>query len=218
MTAASHILGDEWLVDYATGTAPGPVAAFVAAHLAVSDAARKAYACLEPLGGALLDAIAPVSLRPDALAAVLGKLDADATPARPASMDAPDGAILPAPLRPFAPGGLAALKWRTLARGFQATRLPCADARGYRMSLLRLEPGCAVPRHTHRGSELVMVLDGGYHDEQGHFVRGDAEVADPSIEHQPIADPGRTCVALIVSQGPPLVTEFPRRLMNPFLR
>lgn len=215
MTAVSHVLSDEWLVDYAAGTAPEPVAAFVAAHLALSAPARKAYACLEALGGNLLDAIEPAAMSPGALESVLARLDHPAP--RPAGAPVAD-ASMPAALRRYLPRGMGSLAWRKLARGLHAARLIRDDPSGYRLSLLRLDPGCAVPRHTHRGEELVMVLEGGYHDERGHYGPGDVEIADPSVEHQPIADPGPVCVGLILWQAPVRLTRFPGRLLNPFLR
>lgn len=214
MTAASHILSDEWLVDYAAGTAPEPVAAFVATHLSLNAAARKAYACVEAVGGRLLEAIEPVAVGNDALAQVLARLD-EPVPAR--ARDAADGP-LPATLRRYAPRGLGALRWRRLTRGLQAARLITDPVHGYYLSLLHLKPGHAVPRHTHRGDELVMVLDGGYEDEHGHFGVGDVEMADTSVVHRPVADPGPVCVGLILAQAPVRLTGFPGRLLNPLLR
>src|SRR5262245_32162717 len=184
MTGTPHILGDEWLVDYAAGTAPGPVAVFIAAHLALSPAARKAYACLEAVGGSLLQAIEPAALNPGALEAVLQRLDAPS--ARPADLPAkPDAAIVPDTLRSHLPGGLAGVRWRSLARGIDQYLIPCRDARGFRLSLMRVASGRTIPRHTHRGDELVLVLDGGYQDAFGHYGRGEVEVADPTIDHHP---------------------------------
>jgi len=125
---------------------------------------------------------------------------------------------LPAPLRRYAPQGTGALRWRRLARGLQAARLVTDQEHGCYLSLLHLEPGHAVPRHTHRGDELVMVLQGGYEDEHGHFGVGDVEMADPSIEHRPVADPGPMCIGLVLAQAPVRLTGFPGRLLNPFLR
>jgi putative transcriptional regulator len=214
MTAAPHILGDEWLLDYAAGTAPEPVAVLIATHLALSPAARKAHACLEAVGGSLLESIEPAALKAGALDAVLARLDAPAAAPLPQSQR---NDIVPAVLQRYLPGGLAAVKWRTLARGIQQSFIPCSDARGFRLSLMRVAPERPIPRHTHRGEELVLVLDGGYHDEFGHYGPGDVESADASIEHHPMTDPGGDCIGLVVDQGPARLTGPLGRLINPFM-
>jgi putative transcriptional regulator len=75
-----------------------------------------------------------------------------------------------------------------------------------------------MPTHTHDGSELTLVLAGGFSDESGHFVRGDVAEADPSINHQPVADPGEDCLCLAVTDAPIRLTGPFGRLLNPFLR
>ena len=218
MTTATHILSDEWLVDYAAGTAPEPVAVLVGSHLALSPLARKAYACLQALGGTLLESIEPAVLKLGALDAVLGRLDAPAATATPPPGPRADADIVPTPLRGYLPRRFADIKWRRLASGIDQHVIPCHDARGFRLSLMRVAPGRSVPQHTHRGSEVVLVLDGGYDDAFGHYGRGDVEVADASIEHSPIADPGGDCIGLMIDQGPVRLTGPLGRFINPLLR
>ena len=63
--------------------------------------------------------------------------------------------------------------------------------------LLKMKGNAKVPRHTHDGVELALVLDGGFHDDMGTFLRGDLAVGDASIRHTPIADPeGCLCLSL----------------------
>lgn len=216
-----HVLDDEWLIDYAAGTAPEPVSLLVASHLALSPAARKAYACVEAVGGAMLDAIEPAALSTQALDATLARLDAPTGRAvRPApGAAAQDGdAVLPEPLRHRLRRGLSDLPWKPLAPGIGHAEIPCADARGYRLRLLRAKPGAALPMHTHSGAELALVIDGGYSDEFGHFVRGDVEASDGSVQHNPVADPDGDCIVLVVDQGPAKLTGWLGRLLNAFLR
>ena len=37
------------------------------------------------------------------------------------------------------------------------------------------------------GTELTLVLAGGFSDETGHFLRGDLAEADASVDHRPVA-------------------------------
>jgi putative transcriptional regulator len=65
---------------------------------------------------------------------------------------------------------------------------------------------------------MTLVLAGGFSDESGHFVRGDVAEADPSVNHQPVADPGEDCLCLAVTDAPLRLTGPFGRLLNPFLR
>jgi ChrR Cupin-like domain len=55
----------------------------------------------------------------------------------------------------------------------------------FRLRLTRVAAGRAMPRHTHAGAELTLVLSGGLSDGAGHFQRGDVDSADASTDHQP---------------------------------
>lgn len=215
MTQTHHPSG-ELLVDYASGATPAPVALLVASHLALCPACRREVRRLEALGGSLLGEIDPVGLRAGALADALKRIE-HAGPERPAPAARASSGALPGPLSALVPEGLQGLRWREVARGVSEARLPC-DARGYRTSLLRIAEGRVIPRHTHRGDEMLMVLEGGFADESGHFLRGDVEISDETVVHQPAADRGGDCVCLVVKNGPIRLTGLFSRLLNPLIR
>ena len=83
---------------------------------------------------------------------------------------------------------------------------------------MRIKSGTAMPSHTHEGTELTLVLAGGFSDERGHFLRGDLAEVDASVDHRPIADPGDDCICLAVTDAPLRLTGPFGRLLNPFLR
>ena len=47
-----------------------------------------------------------------------------------------------------------------------------------------------MPQHSHEGEEYTLVLRGGFTDGELHFLPGDVATADPTVDHQPIADAG----------------------------
>ena len=54
--------------------------------------------------------------------------------------------------------------------------------------LIRMAPGCGYPRHRHTGPEDVLVLAGGYRDEDGRTFEAGQFVRYPSgSEHSPVA-------------------------------
>jgi ChrR Cupin-like domain len=108
-------------------------------------------------------------------------------------------ALMPLALRDYVTRHLGAPRWRTILPGIKQCRIP-GDARA-EASFLRCRPGSAIPAHTHAGLEAVLVLQGGFSDAHGHYVRGDIAVADPTIDHRPVADPAEECIIFIVQEA-----------------
>ena len=53
--------------------------------------------------------------------------------------------------------------------------------------LIHMDPGSGYAPHRHVGSEDVLVLQGGYRDEQGEYRQGDHVHYSPGSEHTPVA-------------------------------
>ncbi len=93
--------------------------------------------------------------------------------------------------------GLAALPWRaTHYEGIDWLDLvgtPGGTQEGAQDSpsqtvLIRMAPGCGYPRHRHIGPEDVLVLAGGYRDEDGRTFEAGQFVRYPAgSEHTPVA-------------------------------
>ena len=114
------------------------------------------------------------------------------------------------------PGRSNSLRWRHYGTAAEA-EIPIR-APGYRTTLVRVRAGRMVPRHTHEGNELTVVLEGAFHDEAGHYRRGDLAIADSSVDHRPMADDGQDCLCLAVTDAPLRLTGRFGRLLNPFVR
>lgn len=66
--------------------------------------------------------------------------------------------------------------------------------------LIRMEPGCAYAAHRHVGSEDVLVLSGGYADEDGEYRAGEHVHYPPGSTHAPRA---------LGAEGEPIGAENP---------
>ncbi|MCW5774008.1 MAG: ChrR family anti-sigma-E factor [Rhodospirillaceae bacterium] len=215
----THRLSEELLLDFAAGSLPESAALVVAAHAALCAESAREIARLETLGGGLLSAIDGAPLRPGALDRALAALDSPA-PVAPTAPSAPTPAtraLLPAPVWPYVQGDVAKVAWHARGPHIATAHLPIAGGGGSAF-LLRVKAGRAAPRHTHRGLELTLVLAGAFHDESEHFLRGDVQVADPTTEHRPIAEPGEDCLCLVALQAPIRFTGLIGRFANPFVR
>jgi putative transcriptional regulator len=169
------------------------------------------------LGGALLDSVPPEPLAAGSLEQALAQTDQPLPPPDRAAPAARRGdPALPEPLRGYLGDRLERLPWRRLGPIAELRLLQ--DRAGFTTRLLWARAGAAVPAHTHAGNEMALVLKGGFTDAGGHFVRGDIEEADRSVDHRPVADDDGDCVCLIVTDAPLQLTSRFGRLLNPFLR
>ena len=90
--------------------------------------------------------------------------------------------------------------WEPLRDGVDVLRL-CGDpSAGPSVALVRYQPGATVPRHRHRGFELVHVLSGSQSDERGTYGAGSVVINPKGDEHSVRSDEG--CVVLIVWERP----------------
>lgn len=213
-----HPAPDELLLDYAAGALPDGPALAVALHVALDPQSQRTVDRLNDVGGALIER-EPVpefgETDSAALERVLARLD-DVPVEPPISVSnrrhsAFDWA--PAPLVPHLRPGM---DWRRVMGKFDEIRL---DLPGnfHRVSLLRLESGRGLPEHKHAGYEYTVVLQGGYTDETGNYGVGDFAVGPGAQRHEPIADPGEPCIALIVVENPIVLTGPWGRWLNPLV-
>ncbi len=216
--APTHHIDEALLMDYAVGATSEPESLIIATHLALCPQCRAAVRDLEEVGGALLDDVAPEAVADDALAAVLSRIEGE-TPepaeVRPA-LDA-DAILVPEPLRSYLGGGLESVPWQRTLPSLQVFEVPTGRPE-LKTRLLRIKAGAPMPEHTHHGQEYTLVLTGGYSDERGHFIRGDIDVTDDSVQHTPVADADEDCICLTVTEAPLKLTGRFGRLLNPFVK
>lgn len=217
---SEHITVDDLLLAHAAGRLPEPVGLVVATHLALSPTRRSVYREYEALGGAMLDDLAPAPLSAGAFDRLMARLDEDDEPIRnvapAAGLGEADDAEIPAPLRSYVQGRLVELPWKHYGNVSEA-QLPL-DESVYRTRLIVLKAGKAVPKHTHDGQEITVVLKGAFNDGFGRYGRGDIAIADAHVDHQPMAEPDADCLCLTVTDAPLRLTGTFSRFLNPFLR
>jgi putative transcriptional regulator len=214
-----HHLGEDLLLDYASGSLSEGWTIAVASHLALCPQCRAQSAQADVLGGTLLDTIAPEPLAADAWGAMRARLHAE--PARkqvaPDSATAATKPVLPMPLRAYVGGDIDSINWRALGRGAAQMLLPTAD-KTTQVRLLRIPAGKPVPEHSHGGRELTLVLAGSFRDGELLFGPGDVEDADGSILHTPTATPEADCICLAVTDAPLRFSSWLVRLIQPILK
>ncbi|CAK0759726.1 putative transcriptional regulator [uncultured Gammaproteobacteria bacterium] len=225
------------LLDYATGAMAEPSALVIASHLAWCPDCREVIRCLERVGGEFLDQAEQQPVSMACFSRVMARLNEELYLQPPPvlelrSLHSDSGtngiAELPQPLRSYlyAIAGddlgtpLTALPWKRYLGGIDEVNLIVSKrhSAAVRVKLTRIRAGLAAPRHTHTGTELTVVLAGGFRDELGSYRRGDVLYHDGSVDHQPVADAEQDCLCLSVLDAPLRLTGPIGRLINPFLR
>ncbi len=208
---------DALLAAYVAGRLAPPVAALVEAHLEMRPESRRFVAALAALGGLLLDTMEPRPLtdRDRRLAAALAAAEQGGIdPAPPAAANG--HRLLPPSLLRLIGRDPAELAWHRVIPGLREA--PILVSPGMQASLVRISAGRRMPVHTHAGDEIVLVLDGGFRDINGHYRRGDIEIADDTFSHQPVADRDRDCIFFVVRDGPVKLTGPIGRFVQMFRR
>jgi putative transcriptional regulator len=197
---------DALLAAYSAGTLDPSLHALVASHLLMKPDSRDFVRALEKLAADELDNVKPepLSRREERLSAIF-----DMDPVRKVPAREMGSSILPPPLQSYLGRDIESIRWRTKLPGVKEFRVEDKD-RGD-ASLLWVRAGRRMPSHTHEGSEVTLVLKGGFTDVTGHYARGDIAIAESDLDHKPMTDAEEDCICFAV-------TDAPLHLTGPFGR
>jgi putative transcriptional regulator len=204
-----HHPADDLLLRYATGAASGGERLVLAAHLGVCGQCQRAVAEAEAVGGALLAALPPAELHPDALALALARIE------RPHRIAAPRPrpvGWIPAPDPVL--GAVSRRRWAAPGVWVASVTRGPGGARAY---VLGVAAGMSVPRHTHRGEEMVCVLKGSYLDGDTLHGPGDFAFSNEAIDHKPRITEHGECVCIIAAEDALVARDWVGRLFQPFV-
>jgi putative transcriptional regulator len=181
----------DWHGAYASGRLDPAFALMVETQATLREDLRAPIEFAESISGALLEAMPASTLTAGARARTMAALDApeEKGPAR-----APHAELdhLPEPVRSHIFAASAA--WPKAGGGVQRLTLPVES--DLIAEVYRIAPGAAVPRHSHEGEELTLVLCGGFSDEAGHYGPGDCVLKQGNDTHQPRGDEDSVCYVL----------------------
>lgn len=208
---------EDLLMAHAAGRLAPPVDFVVAMHLAMTNGPNVWHAAAYgAAGGAMLADLEPTPMMRSSIDAVFRKIESE-----PEEVEVPvtrefGNSELPEPLRKRIGLPLDDLPWREFS-GVAEYDLGSEDD-GYRTRLIRLRAGCGVPKHTHSGQEVTLVLRGVFWDGDERYRQGDLAFADSDVDHRPMADKDGDCICLAVTDAPIRLSGRFTRLLNPILR
>lgn len=224
------------LVEYASGSCPELLSLLIATHLTFCESCRDTVSVLEAVGGTLLDvsvdstsvsaseASSVVEIMVDTLDRLQNgeyaqepagsALDGDTQTDSAVSTvsDTIDIDEFPLVLQRYLVRNFDTNKWKRLLAGVESWQL-IDDGSGLNASLMRVEAGRVMPRHTHEGRELTLILDGTMCDRDVVYERGDVVEADATVKHQPRAGTGAACLCLAVVEGDIILSNPVSRIL-----
>ena len=201
------------VAQYAAGDLGYGMSVLMASYITLSPAARDQYRALEQLNGVLLDEAEQSDVKEDALDAIMARLDEPEPEEQNVSVQ--ENQDLPAALRELLDVSVEDADWRFAYPGVKQVKLPFGD-NGETVKLLKIKPGKAAPRHTHKGIEATLVLRGAFRDGNRLYERGQLALADQHIQHRPRAEGIEDCICLAVTDGALRFTDSIGRIARDF--
>ncbi|MAK59614.1 MAG: hypothetical protein CMK09_01425 [Ponticaulis sp.] len=201
-----HDFGEEFYSAYAAGSLDPALTLLIETQASLKADVRKELLIADAVAGTFLESEAPAPMSFRAAERALEAIDAlQAQPAierkasRMASRMVDELIRLPEPLQEIALQNSVQSGWKYAGKGLRV--LPIDVSADVTTELLRIEPGCGAPSHTHEGSEYTLVVSGGFTDEFGAYGPGDVSIVGSDHTHRPVADEGEICFALAVRDG-----------------
>ena len=210
-----HHLTEELLIGYSAGSLPEAFNVVVASHISLCDECRAALAEYDAVGGEVLAKGDQTAMAEDSLEVTLAKITGGEMP-QEVKAPAVESGLFPAPLREYVSGDVDAVKWRKVGGGVSQMILKTSPNATVR--LLKIPAGAAIPDHGHNGTELTLVLQGAFEDEDDHFAAGDVEVANEDLTHTPVAAAGEDCICLAATDAPLQFNGLIPRIAQKFMR
>jgi len=204
------------LTEHAAGTLPLAQTACVSAHLNYCEQCRRTVANLQNVGGALFDNLSAEPVSENILDTVLARLDESAPLSYSASEAASTGRT-PAILQRLMKGDFSDLSWKKVTDALRISYMKTGDP-AFEFALYHIKAGGRIPEHKHGGSEMTLVLQGGFSDSEGSYHEGDFIYRAADDAHAPTALQSEDCICLAVLDAPLKFTGWKYRWMNPFLQ
>lgn len=210
-----HIAPQSYFMDYVAGNLVPSEHLVIGTHIDMCNSAQKAVNQLYSLGGCLLEETdcQDVSVKSTMMDDIFTIIDSDQE--QPETHE-PNTLSYPRSLKRFLNKELENLEWEKLMNGVYHFPLDVGCDHG-RVRLMMIEPERAVPEHEHEGTELTLVLKGGFQDGDAIYHHGDIAVITGHHQHQPAAYGRDVCFCLASNQSRIKMTSWWGRLLNPFI-
>mgnify|MGYP001813636795 CR=1 FL=1 len=205
------------LNEHASGTLPLAQSACVSLHLNYCKQCRRDYQRLQQMGAALFEDLAPQQVDDSVLRTVMARVGEEQPPLTYTPPPKSETHDFPSLVQRLMKVDYDDLEWKRINSDLRIHRLRTGDVDN-EFALYHIKAGGKIPRHTHHGSEMTLVLEGGFSDADGTYHQGDFLLREPGDVHAPTAVQSEDCICLAVLDAPLKFTGWKYRWMNPFLQ
>jgi putative transcriptional regulator len=188
------------LLQYSAGQLDGVHRLMVEMHQQMCPTCQHVVAELESIGGEIIEKdLTPTAMCDSAFSQLMdriGQQPIELQKVQKGSVDSNDSQQLSLLLQElFRTQQSDDLNWQWRTKKFAEIKLSANDEQ-YETKLIYIKKGMKVPRHTHKGQEITLVMKGAFRDELGVYEKGDYITRDGHHEHQPIAESDCICLAI----------------------
>ena len=202
------------LLEFAASSLPAAQSVVVSTHLQFCSECRQRLAQLESLGATMFEDVQPIDINPSVFDNVLARLDE--VQEVHAANDA-NASTMSWTVKQIRKGNLDELDWKKVTRSLRIADLGEIEGAA-EFSLYHIAEGGRIPQHNHSGTEMTLVLQGGFSDESGSYHAGDFIIREAGDIHAPTALPGSDCICLAVLEAPLRFTRWHHRWLSPLLQ
>jgi putative transcriptional regulator len=202
------------LSEFAAGSLPLAQSACISVHLHFCDHCRRQLKSLQQVGAEIFEAMEPIEVDDSLLDSLFEQLDDEPPLSYHSRANRNEGPVL---VQRLMSGDYEDLTWQRINSALQIARLRTGDPE-HEFALYHIKAGGSIPRHAHRGTELTLVLEGSFSDEEGVYQQGDFLIRDAGDEHTPTASKTADCICIGVLDAPIKFKPWNYRLLNPLLQ
>ena len=192
-----HHPDESVLMDLSSGSLSEGLSALIEAHLSSCHDCSEIKYYFDFLGGELLNEITPVKMKNNFVEKITSR---DQIEKNLSDIEKSYDTLIPTSLNKWIKDGLNNLQWIKRGKGLEEFAVKINNTIDT-LLLYRIQAGKALPKHSHEGEEVTLVLSGGFSDEHGHYLPYDIVFADKNITHTPIADNDGECIVAVVKNG-----------------
>ncbi len=192
---------DEQLIEYSAGSLATSISLCVSAHLACCEQCRQQMVKLDTVAGMMFEQQQPLPVDDGMLDAIFDRIDGQqASRAATANVELDVKPRLPSAINKLTGYNPDELDWRDHGRNVKSAKL--LEFEGIKASLIRISAGAKIPTHTHKGTEITVVLEGSFSDAEGVYHQGDFIIRDSKHQHAPMATADADCICLVAMDAP----------------
>ncbi len=103
-------------------------------------------------------------------------------------------------------------KWKKITKKISQSEVFLSN-KSFKVELLKFKPNAKIPKHTHKGNEFTLVVQGNFKDRYGEYKRGEFIQMNQANEHQPTAGE-EGCICLAITDKPLRFTGFLGPVIN----